>query len=315
MYTCPNKVRAPHDVPYRQLFLPSTMSLHSAHRSGVLSTLSRTSIRNIQPNGAALDRYSVIRNFFRSQSISSPILPPRHATTTITWKVPTPRGILCERRRWCDSYLKEVHRGSSVCQVQMYQRIGGFHMRPFSRPLSSNIALGLGICPGNTRWIHASAVRTNTGRTRDKLQPPDTRPQTHYSSPDPEEPPIPKQNHDKTCSCHNTPENYQKSSPPPPSPQSQSPQQQQGQPIDPTNPPKHLEDYSRFFRRLALSLPHPHRPTRDDFLSVANGFWQRLRIRFKWFTIKSFRKFNADDISAFVTWFLMSQTLWILVGT
>lgn len=81
------------------------------------------------------------------------------------------------------------------------------------------------------------------------------------------------------------------------------------------NPPLNLDNYSRFFRRLALSLPHLHRPTRDDFLNVASGFWQRMRIRFKWFTIKSFRKFNADDISAFITWFLMSQTLWILVGT
>ena len=80
-------------------------------------------------------------------------------------------------------------------------------------------------------------------------------------------------------------------------------------------PPRHDENYSRFFRRLALSLPHPHRPTRDDFLKVATGFWQRMRIRFKWFTIKSFRKFNADDISAFITWFVMSQTLWILIGT
>jgi len=78
---------------------------------------------------------------------------------------------------------------------------------------------------------------------------------------------------------------------------------------------RYLENYSRFFQRLALSVPHPHRPTRDDLLSVATNFWQRLRIRFKWFTIKSFRKFNADDISAFVTWFLMSQSLWILVGT
>lgn len=77
----------------------------------------------------------------------------------------------------------------------------------------------------------------------------------------------------------------------------------------------YLDDYSKFFRRLALSVPHPHRPTREDLLGVATGFWQRIRIRFKWFTIKSFRKFNADDISAFVTWFLMSQTLWILVGT
>ncbi|KAK0476699.1 mitochondrial distribution and morphology protein family 31/32 [Armillaria novae-zelandiae] len=87
----------------------------------------------------------------------------------------------------------------------------------------------------------------------------------------------------------------------------------------PASPPPPLaydvEDYSRFFRRLAASLPHLHRPSRDDFLKVANGFWQRMNVRFKWFTIKSFRKFNADDISAFVTWFVMSQTIWILIGT
>ncbi len=76
-----------------------------------------------------------------------------------------------------------------------------------------------------------------------------------------------------------------------------------------------FNNYSRFFRQLAASLPHLHRPTRDDFLNVANGFWQRTSVRFKWFTIKSFRKFNSDDISAFVSMFLMSQTLWILVGT
>lgn len=62
-------------------------------------------------------------------------------------------------------------------------------------------------------------------------------------------------------------------------------------------------------------MPDLHRPTKDDFLNVASGFWQRARIRFKWFTIKSFRKFNADDISAFITVLLMSQTLWVLVGT
>ncbi|KIK77736.1 hypothetical protein PAXRUDRAFT_834888 [Paxillus rubicundulus Ve08.2h10] len=80
-------------------------------------------------------------------------------------------------------------------------------------------------------------------------------------------------------------------------------------------PPLNLENYPRLYRRLAQSLSHLHRPTQDDFLNVASGFWQRLRIRFKWFTIRSFRRFNADDISAFITWFLMSQTLWILVGT
>jgi len=79
--------------------------------------------------------------------------------------------------------------------------------------------------------------------------------------------------------------------------------------------PNHLDNYPAFLRRLAMSVPNIHRPTRDDLLTVADGFWQRVRIRFRWFTIKSFRKFNADDISAFVTWFLMSQTIWILVGT
>jgi len=75
------------------------------------------------------------------------------------------------------------------------------------------------------------------------------------------------------------------------------------------------ENYSHFFRKLAESVPHAHRPTRDDLLKVATNFWQRFRIRFKWFTVRSFRKFNADDISAFVSWFLVSQTLWILIGT
>ncbi|KAG9220474.1 hypothetical protein CCMSSC00406_0003930 [Pleurotus cornucopiae] len=69
----------------------------------------------------------------------------------------------------------------------------------------------------------------------------------------------------------------------------------------PPHPPVNYDDYPRLFRRLATSLPHLQRPTRDDLLKVATGFWERARIRFKWFTIKSFRKFNADDISAFVT--------------
>ena len=75
------------------------------------------------------------------------------------------------------------------------------------------------------------------------------------------------------------------------------------------------EHYSPFYRRLALLLPNIPRPTRDDLLRVADGFWDRLRIRWKWFTVRGWRKFGADDFSAFFTWFLMSQTVWILVGT
>ncbi|KAI0339832.1 hypothetical protein BDW22DRAFT_1360855 [Trametopsis cervina] len=79
--------------------------------------------------------------------------------------------------------------------------------------------------------------------------------------------------------------------------------------------PHHFENYSKFFRQLAMSLPHLSRPTRDDFLNAATGFWSRMRVRFKWLTIRSFRRYNADDISAFITWFFMSQTLWLFVGT
>jgi hypothetical protein len=84
-------------------------------------------------------------------------------------------------------------------------------------------------------------------------------------------------------------------------------------PTGPVNP--HLQNYSALFRQLALSLPHVKQPTKQDFLQAATSMWQRMRIRFKWFAIKSFRKFNADDISAFLSWFLVGQTLWILVGT
>ncbi|KAI0355606.1 hypothetical protein OH77DRAFT_1424547 [Trametes cingulata] len=83
----------------------------------------------------------------------------------------------------------------------------------------------------------------------------------------------------------------------------------------PREPPINLDNYPRFFRRLAQSLPHLQRPTRDDFLRAADGFWQRLRVRFRWLTIRSFRRYNADELSAFFTWFLMSQTLWLFVGT
>ncbi|KAJ7070083.1 mitochondrial distribution and morphology proteins-domain-containing protein [Mycena amicta] len=103
-------------------------------------------------------------------------------------------------------------------------------------------------------------------------------------------------------------------SPKAPADDSQSADQEPKSPPPP--PPPNFDNYPPFFRRLALSMPHlPRPPSRDDFLNLATGFWARARIRFKWFAIKSFRRFNADDVSAFITWFLMSQTLWIFVGT
>ncbi|KAI9755136.1 MAG: Proteasome subunit beta type-7 [Chaenotheca gracillima] len=62
-------------------------------------------------------------------------------------------------------------------------------------------------------------------------------------------------------------------------------------------------------------MPHLHRPSREELLAAATGFWSRLKVRFKWFSIRSLRPFNTDDISAFFSWFLLGQVIWILLGT
>ncbi|KAI0842310.1 mitochondrial distribution and morphology proteins-domain-containing protein [Hypoxylon sp. FL0890] len=64
------------------------------------------------------------------------------------------------------------------------------------------------------------------------------------------------------------------------------------------------------------TMPHlPHRPSKEEFLAAANGFWERLKVRFKWFSIRSMRPWNIDEWGAFVSWFLFGHLVWILVGT
>jgi distribution and morphology protein 31 len=68
-----------------------------------------------------------------------------------------------------------------------------------------------------------------------------------------------------------------------------------------------------------LHLPHmpkmPHRPTKEELLAAATGFWSRLKVRFKWFSIRSVRPWNIDDWSAFVSWFVLGNIAWIFIGT
>ncbi|KAI1078286.1 mitochondrial distribution and morphology proteins-domain-containing protein [Whalleya microplaca] len=71
---------------------------------------------------------------------------------------------------------------------------------------------------------------------------------------------------------------------------------------------------SKYFHLPAI--PNlPHRPTKEEFLAAANGFWQRLKVRFKWFSIRSMRPWNIDEWGAFVSWFLFGHLVWVLVGT
>lgn len=59
----------------------------------------------------------------------------------------------------------------------------------------------------------------------------------------------------------------------------------------------------------------PRPPSKEELLQLAQGFWTRLRIRFKWFTIRGFRRFNADDISAFFTLGGLGTVVFVIVGT
>ena len=63
------------------------------------------------------------------------------------------------------------------------------------------------------------------------------------------------------------------------------------------------------------SIPHIHRPSKEELLAAATGFWSRLKVRFKWFSIRSVRPFNADEIGAFFSWILVGHVLWIILGT
>ena len=69
-------------------------------------------------------------------------------------------------------------------------------------------------------------------------------------------------------------------------------------------------------KNLMDRLPHiPHRPSREELLAAATGFWARLKVRFKWFSIRSARPFNADEIGAFFSWVVLGHVLWIILGT
>ena len=63
------------------------------------------------------------------------------------------------------------------------------------------------------------------------------------------------------------------------------------------------------------TIPQIHRPTKEELLAAASGFWSRLKVRFKWFSIRSARPFNADEIGAFFSWVLLGHVLWVILGT
>ena len=72
---------------------------------------------------------------------------------------------------------------------------------------------------------------------------------------------------------------------------------------------------NKSLRHRIPHISHIHRPSREELLAAATGFWSRLKVRFKWFSIRSARPFNADEIGAFFSWFLLGHVIWIILGT
>ena len=80
-----------------------------------------------------------------------------------------------------------------------------------------------------------------------------------------------------------------------------------------SNNPGHSQEYTPFIRRLirqsgSLAENPSNRPTKDELLAVSESWWERLRIRLRWFTIRGWRRFNTDDMSAFASMFVMGNS-------
>ncbi|KAF2034708.1 hypothetical protein EK21DRAFT_55759 [Setomelanomma holmii] len=111
-----------------------------------------------------------------------------------------------------------------------------------------------------------------------------------------------------------------KRTPPPQAPQATLSPQPQGPPKlsrQASNPKADPSQASGkpLLDRIPHHLPHLYRPTKAELLGAASGFWQRIKIHFKWLTIRSARPFNADEIYALFSWILAAHVLWIVLGT
>ncbi|KAL4797370.1 hypothetical protein BDV19DRAFT_61936 [Aspergillus venezuelensis] len=87
-----------------------------------------------------------------------------------------------------------------------------------------------------------------------------------------------------------------------------------------TQPTSHMKKHetvssSRHLMDRLPHMPHLHRPTKEELLAAATGFWSRLKVRFKWFSIRSVRPFSLDEIAALFSWVLLGHVVWVVLGT
>lgn len=83
----------------------------------------------------------------------------------------------------------------------------------------------------------------------------------------------------------------------------------------PSQDTQHSATNNRQLMDRLSHMPHLHRPTKEELLAAATGFWSRLKVRFKWFSIRSVRPYNLDEIAALFSWVLLGHIVWVVVGT
>lgn len=275
------------------------------------------------PRAADVARYTTIRNFFnyvargtKDAELNSPLV--RHRVSQ------SPRGVILKNTTLGNLSIASLHCRSFSRYAPLYSsRDDRDGQPPPARPspTQSSPSNALPTKPSASQAPSTQPSPAQPSATQSSpTQPPSAQPKPAPTSPTPTPTPTPPPSSPSASSnIKNDPKKEpdsasQKSSPtqpvstePPPTPAPNN------APNEPTNP--QFQNYSALFRRLALSLPHVKQPKKEDFLQAATSMWERMRIRFKWFTIRSFRRFSADDMSAFLSWFLVGQTLWILIGT
>lgn len=64
-----------------------------------------------------------------------------------------------------------------------------------------------------------------------------------------------------------------------------------------------------------LLQKNQERIDKKKILSEATNFYQRFKINTKWLLIRGNRPFSANEISTMFSWLLISQILWIILGT
>ncbi|BGP22367.1 Mitochondrial distribution and morphology protein 31, mitochondrial precursor [Rhodotorula toruloides] len=156
------------------------------------------------------------------------------------------------------------------------------------------------------RWIHCTAAGCPNNPQSTRTFASSSPSSSSNASPNPPLPPDPRSPDRPSRNALTKPEPHPLAKPEP-------------HPVVSTSAPHpaYLSSLSRSIRRAASALQTPagRPPPKEQLLSLTNSFFERLKIRFKWATIRSYRRFRADDYSAFFSFGILGTLGWFLLST